>query len=316
MLELSSLQATVLAILIPLLSIGLPVLLNHISKNGASGIVGKLCSYLTRPIPFESLAGESHAGMNSGEKRMFLTKQIVLRLIIVYVLLALFLLGSTIAIFYQIIIDLAMVIIDPGFVSKTWTVIVIDSPFSGGWYGSLPWYGQRFLPPAEAEVFHETWSWIFFSAGITDDATFFRGATQLILIPTILLSLLFLLPLGIKSIRESFLPSLYLFNAGMLVSTRGIFGCFGQAWNLEFNNVYIQYGLRIVTGGQLQVTTEMAVISTLLVVILALYFVFLIIGGKLWRCHYHDHKRSYLLFMLHVTLSYWFSLLGVMVMGG
>lgn len=295
MIELTSVQTIIIAIVIPVLSTGLSILIGHASKNRDLGLLSNLRSYVVDLANLDSVQS---------------------RLIMAYLLVVLVLLSNTIAVFYQIVADLVMGLIDPGFVSKTWTKIVIDTPFSGAWYGTLPWYGQKFLPTEGAEIFHETWSWIFFSAGITDDASFFLGATQLVVITTMLLGLLFLVPLGVKSIRESFFASLYLFNTGILVTTRGVFGCFSQAWNLEFNNNYLIYGIRIVTGGQLQVTTELSVIATLLVAIFGFYFIFLYIGGKLGRDYFIDKKGAKMMFMLFISLSYWLSLLGVMIAGG
>jgi len=295
MIELTSFQTIIIAVVIPVLSIGLSVLIGHVSKNRDLGLLNNFGSCGADLVNFESIKS---------------------KLIMAYLLIILVLLSNTFAVFYQIVADLAMGLIDPGFVSKTWTKIVIDSPFSGAWYGTLPWYGQKFLPTEGAEIFHETWSWIFFSAGITDDASFFLGATQLVVITTMLLGLLFLIPLGVKSIRESFFTSLYLFNTGMLVTTRGVFGCFSQAWNLEFNNNYLIYGIRIVTGGQLQVTTELSVIATMLVAIFGFYFIFLYIGGKLGRVYFFEKKGAKMMFMLFISLSYWLSLLGIMIAGG
>jgi len=311
LLELTISQATAIAILIPIVSVTITASLYLIANRNPSNRLGRLASILTRPIPLKSLQSDN-AESSSVNVQSHLRKQLVNRYFLILLLLVLFLVSNLLATFYHIMSDYAINIIDPGFVSSTWMNIIIESPFNGGWYGTLPWYGDRFLPPEGAIVYHETWNWIYFSAGITDDPTFFMGATNIVLIMTSLIGLVFLLPLITKPIRNSFSQSLFFFLTGMLVSTRGIFGYFSQAWKLEYGSSYLQYGSRLVTSGQLQVTTEAAIISNLFPIIGILCAIFVVVGGLLWKKHYPNHRRSYLLFMVYIAISYWVSLFFIM----
>jgi len=313
LLELTISQATAFAILVPIISVALTASLYLFAKRNPSNRFGRVASILTKPIPLKTLRPESAESSSVNDAQTYLRKQLVNRYFLIILLLALFLVSNLLATFYHIMCDYSINIIDPGFVSSTWENIVIESPFKGGWYGSLPWYGDRFLPPEGAIVYHETWNWIYFSAGITDDLTFFTGATNIVLIMTILFGLVFLLPLIIKPIRKSFSQSLFFYLTGMLVSTRGIFGYFCQAWKLEYESSYLQYGIRLVTSGQLQVTTEAAIISNLFPIIVILFAIFVAGGGLLWKKHYPNHRRSYLLFMGYIAISYWASFFLIMI---
>lgn len=312
LLELTISQATAIAILVPLVSVTLTASLYLIANRNPSNRLGRVASILTRPIPLKSLHPERAGSSSVDDVRTYLRKQLVNRYFLIILLLVLFLVSNLLATFYHIMCDYTINIIDPEFVSSTWENLIIESPFKGGWYGSLPWYGDRFLPPEGAIVYHETWNWIYFSAGITDDLTFFIGATNIVLIMTVLFGLVFLLPLIIKPIRNSFSQSLFFFLSGMLVSTRGIFGYFCQAWKLEYESSYLQYGIRLVTSGQLQVTTEAAIISNLFPILVILCAIFVVVGGLLWKKHYPDHRRSYLLFMGYTATSYWASFFLIM----
>ena len=255
LLEMTISQASIVAILIPVISVTLTILLYIISKRKESSQMSRLAQTLTNPIEIKPLRPDSTVHSSGQDAKTHLKKQLINRYSLLLLFLMLFFVGNLLATFYHVLSDYAINIIDPEFVASTWTQIVIESPFNSGWFGTLPWYGDQFLPPEGAIVYHETWSWIFFSAGITDDSTFFMGATNIVLIMTILFGLVFLLPLLAKPIRKSFSQSLFFFITGMFVSTRGIFGFFSQAFNLEFGSSVLRYGIRLVFPGQLQVTT-------------------------------------------------------------
>ena len=312
LIELTITQALTVVILIPVLSVTLTTIMYSLAKQKESRRLGRVAAILTSPIQISPLHLDREE--YSSEKGVVtqLKNQLINRYSLLLLLLMLFFIGNLLATFYHVLGDYSINIIDPEFVSGTWTQIIIESPFRSGWYGTLPWYGDRFLPPEGAIVYHETWSWIFFSAGITDDPTFFAGASNIVLIVTILFGLVFLLPLLARPIRNSFSQSLFFFLTGMFVSMRGIFGYFSQAFMLEFNSTVLQYGIRLVFPGQLQVTTEAAIISTFAPVIGLLCIVFVVLGGLLWKKHYPNHRRSHLLFMVYVALSYWLSLYFVM----
>jgi hypothetical protein len=242
-----------------------------------------------------------------------LKREIGKRLVMIYLFIGLFFVSNFLGTFYQIVADQAMWLIDPNFTPRVLARIGFDSPFSGGWFGSFEWYGQMFLPPAGAEVYHETWNWVFFSAGMTDDPTFFFGATRSILIFTIIFGLIFILPLLKRSIRTSFFQSIFLLSSGMSILTRGIFGLFGQAWRLQCGTEYLRFGAIVVVGGQLQVITELTLLLLLVPVILGLFVIFLFGARWLWSVHYPEEHRPFNWLGLFVALQYWMSLAFVML---
>lgn len=312
LLELTLTHSITLAILIPLLSVAMTVILYMGAQRKGPGGFGRLALVLTRPIQLKPLQSTIDEHSSYQDMKAHLKEQLINRYKLIVLLLVLFLVGNILATFYHVLSDYAINIIDPDFVSSTWAQIIIESPFNSGWYGTLPWYGDRFLPPEGAIVYHETWSWIYFSAGITDDLTFFMGATNIVLIVSILFGIVFLLPLALKPVRMSFSQSLFFFITGMLVLTRGFFGCLSQAVQLEYGSSILRYGIRLVYPGQLVVTTEAAIISTLLPVIGVLCLVFMFVGDLLWKSHYPSHRKSRLLFVLYIALTYWISFILIM----
>ena len=237
------------------------------------------------------------------------------RLLVFYSLLFIFLIANTLASFYLSIADILVDIIDPGFITRTWSAIAIGSPFDSGWIGSLPWYGQGFLPPEGSLVYHETWTWLFFSAGITDDSSFFLGASRIIIISGPVLGLLFVLPLLHPRFRFSGLHSLFSFTTGMLISTRGIFGCFAQAWRLVFESEILQYGIRVVDIGSIGTSSLWSVLLVSGLLILVLGAAFVPLAARI------DRKESIMILGKRVSLVttsqifYWGSLLCIVVLG-
>jgi hypothetical protein len=241
-------------------------------------------------------------------------RELVSRLGALYFSVLLFVVGNMIAAFYQSMADIMMDVIDSGFIARDWVSIAIVSPWECGWMGSLPWYGQSFLPPEGSLVYHETWSWLFFSGGITDDATFFLGAARLVLITTFISGFMFLIPLALQRVRNSRRISLFLLTTGMLTSFRGLFGCFAQAFQLVGDSSYLQYGIRVVVAGQLGVVSEFALLLFLSLVIVPSSFVFAYLGVRLERTHRLQRLGSRGVYSVHVLLSYWMSLLCIVAL--
>ncbi len=237
------------------------------------------------------------------------------RLLVFYSLLLVFLIANTLASFYLSIADILIDVLDPGFISRTWSGITIGSPFDSGWIGSLPWYGQGFLPPEGSLIYHETWTWLFFSAGITDDSSFFLGASRIIIISGPLLGLLFILPLLHPRFRSSGPQSLFSFTTGMLISTRGLFGCFAQAWSLVFESETLHYGIRIVDIGSIGTSSLWSVLLVSGLLILVLGAAFVPLAARI------DRKESIMILGKRVSLVttsqifYWGSLLCIVVLG-
>ena len=181
--------------------------------------------------------------------------------------------------------------------------------------GFFPWYGNLPLPPMNLDTFHETWSWIFFTSTGTDNPAFLNDTVWRILLGSVLSGLFFLVPLLFGVIRKSFLPSMFFFSTGMLTTMKGVFSCFSQAFKLEFASGSVTYGIQTITKKNLESITDLleSFVLPLIFVILILFVFFVILGRKLWRHHYPSHQFSHYWFMFYVTLSFWGSLVIMMV---
>ncbi len=181
--------------------------------------------------------------------------------------------------------------------------------------GFFPWYGNFPLPPMNLGTFHETWSWIFFTSTRTNNPAFLDDMVWGILIGSLLSGLLFLVPLLFGVIRKSFLPSMFFFSTGMLTTMKGVTSCFSQAFKLEFASGSVTYGIQTITKKNLESITDLleSFLLPLFFVILILFVFFVLLGRKLWRHHYPNHQFSHYWFMFYITLSFWASLVILMV---
>ncbi|MFX1254704.1 MAG: hypothetical protein ACFFCZ_24045 [Promethearchaeota archaeon] len=310
--ELSAPLALFLMIFIPLFAIGLSLLISFLSKR-TNGKVNNFLTYLINPITLGSLTPTPAVEMSEEEKKNLLN-QLGLRLFLVYGAIVLFLGSSIIAEFYHILSDVTVLVTQGSTgLARTWSTLVIDTPFSGGWYGTFPWYGQFPFPPINLDIFHRPWGWILFTNGTTDNPQFLVDHFIGVVFRAFLFGLIFLLPLGIRAIRESFIPSLFFFTTSMFTLSRAFLGCFSQAWNLEFGAASVQIGHWTVTKGMGQIP-EMSIIFGLLPFIILIYGVFIFLGNKLWRIHYPDNQISRLWFFGYITVGYWLSLVLIILL--
>jgi len=311
-LEITSFQAIVLAFALPILLLSAFVLLYPSLKNGSGSRIRRYLSYAIKAPSIGPLNPERED--DSDRYREHLIRQLKVRLYLVYIGIALFILSSFVAEFYHVMSDLSMHVAQGSTgIARTWSSVAFLNPFDAGWVGSLPWYGAIPLPPANAPIFHDPWSWAFFTDTITDNPIFFESRLQGMLLMTIIVGFVFLLPIGIRTVRESFVPSLFYFTASMLIMSRAIFGLFAQGLSLGLGGS-IQYGIMVVTGINFPGLDLLQLVAVVMPIILALYAVFLFIGRKLWQIHYPGNHQSRRWFTLYVSISFWLSLLLMMVM--
>ena len=288
-----------------------------LSKVKIHSKVKKFASkFFIAPYPLEPLHTELSDASDLSEMKNTFTRQLSYRILLIYGGIILFFLGNLIGEFYFILSDISLPI-NQGSTGdlRVWNSIVFNSPFSGGWMGFFPWYGNFPLPPMYLDTFHETWGWIFFTSTITDNPAFLDSMVWSILIGSMLSGLLFLVPLLFGVIRKSFLPSMFFFSTGMLTTMKGIFSCFSQAFKLEFASGSVTYGIQTITKKNLESTTDLleSFVLPLLFVILILFVFFVLLGHKLWRHHYPSHQFSHYWFMFYITLCFWASLVILMV---
>lgn len=310
-LELSSFHAIVLAFALPILLLSAFVLFYPSFKKGAGSRFRRYLSYTIKAPDIGSLNTENDG--SSDGYREDLKRRLKVKLYLVYIAIGLFILSSFVAEFYHVMSDLSMPILQGSTgMTRTWSSIAFLNPFDAGWVGSLPWYGSIPLPPMNAPIYHDPWSWAFFTDTITDNPIFFESRVQVMLLLTILVGFVFLLPLGSRTVRESFVPSLFYFTASMLIMSRAIFGLFAQGLSLGLGGS-IQYGIMVVTGINFPGLNLLELVVVVMPIILVLYAVFLFIGRRLWQIHYPGDSQSRRWFTIYVSISYWLSLLLMMV---
>ncbi|MHA1928063.1 MAG: hypothetical protein ACTSV2_05710 [Candidatus Thorarchaeota archaeon] len=298
-----------LLILIPII-ITITLLTSLYMRKNPSSKATRFLSVFVQPLDAKSGQSIDNEVQQPDPKR-----KLISRLAIVYLLLFLFYLSNTIGVFYYVMSDVVQTMTQGSTgLSRIVSSILIESPFTGGWVGSLPWYGSIPLPPAGVNLFHDPWAWIFFTAARTDNLDFFLGTSTDMIVNSFFFASFFLVPLLYKPIRKSFMSSLFLFTSGMAIATRTIFGFFSQAWSLLFNSEIIQFGLYQVSAGQLQVITEWEIIIITLPILILMCAFFSLVGWKLWRGHYPDHNRSHIWFTLYVIGSFWLSLFTLLVL--
>jgi hypothetical protein len=211
-----------------------------------------------------------------------------------YLGIVLFLVSFTISEFYEVMIDLLLPV-SQGSTGEMRVAlsVMFESVFSAGWIGSLPWMGVI--------TYHETWSWIFFTAAFTDNPDFLGTVIGFQTLISIGVGLIFLVPLFIKRIRHSFFPSMFFFITGMTIFTKAATSSLAYAIALAFGNVELEYVTLTATGNMIPNLAN--VITVMFPSVLVMFAFFLIIGRKLWKVHYTD-SRSRTWFMVYITLSF------------
>ena len=302
-LEFSVNQATIIVIALPIVVLCLFILISSRLRNGSGSKFRRYLSYLVSPprigsfnfVPAEDDAEQEHAA---------LWREIKVRLFFVYLGIAFFLISFMISEFYEVMFDLFLSVSQGSSEEmRTVTSVIFQSPFSAGWIGALPWYGQLPLP-AGLGTYHESWSWIFFTAGITDNPDFLNSTVMVMLLISIVVGLVFLAPLASKTIRRSFLPSMFFFLTGMLVFTKTAVGCAAQAITLALGG-QIQFGIKTVSGDMIPNLIQGIAIG--FPIVLAMFCLFIVIGWKLWKVHYSD-PTSRRWFIFSITVSFWLGL--------
>ncbi|MFX0055644.1 MAG: hypothetical protein ACFFAX_14240 [Promethearchaeota archaeon] len=297
LLELPIFHASILGLTLPLLALCLFVLvIPWLRKENGSG-VRRYLSYLVTPPRIGSLRNES--------SDTALWKEIKVRLFFVYLGVALFLISFMICEFYEVFMDTLLPVTQGSTgESRIVTSVVFQNPFTAGWVGSMPWYGG--LPaPSALGTYHETWSWIFITDAYTDNPLFFETVLTSLLVLSFIIGLVFLAPLGIRTIRHSFVSSMFFLLTGMMVFSKAAFGCFAQAWVLLYNDASITYGVLSATRSMFPSLAD--AISFGAPIILAMFALFIVIGNKLWKMYYDD-SGSRTWFLVFITMSYWIGL--------
>ena len=326
--EIHKVKAIVIAVFIPLLIIAISFLISYLAKKNNNSRVNKLARFLTEPIQFISILKNPEINeLPEIKTRKIIGKEILKRMNLVYFIIGIFLLCSFLGELYQVLADRALLYIFAQIVegaappSSVWSSVIIESPFSSGFSGYQLWYGMYPNPILFEQYYHRTWEWIFYTSGLYNNLfpnmqyeffgqpvnTMVYTYSSLIMVLTLIIGAAFLLQLLWKNIRQSFFASLFFFEAGMIIGTKGVFSCFAQAWQIEVNGKILQYGAFVISKAT--IAAEWAILG-LIPIILGLYFLFLWIGKKIWQTHYSQTKSiSKKSFLIFVSINYFVALI-------
>jgi hypothetical protein len=170
-------------------------------------------------------------------------------------------------------------------IGGTWEGILLVFP-SGYSYSSFP------TPFASPAVFYNAYSIVLATGDVF--MTIFGAA--------------FLLLLLIPQIRRSFIASVFCFLTGLVGTGGPALMWFGEAWNLLYgfanyrsDTVRFLYYQSLLGSG----VTSASIIPVLGAFMIISQFIVLIVGSKLWRSHYPNHRFSHVWFVIVVEFVWW-----------
>ena len=275
--------ARTIAVVLPIVAMCIFYVFNTKFRDRAENTARKYLSYLVVPPRLHI------DGPNTSWRRD------KVRLFFYYLAVVLFLVSFLIGEFYQVMFDLLLPVTQ-GSTGETRIVtdVLFTSLFSAGWIGSLPWMGLV--------TYHETWSWILFTAAFTDNPGFLIAVIPTLVGISIVGGLVFFAPLVIRSIRQSFLSSMFFFTTGMAVFSKTAISCLAYACALLLGKVELVYFGITATGDMIPGLVNVIAVTFALAV--AMFTLFVLLGRKLWTAYYTDSK-SKTWFTVFITLSYW-----------
>lgn len=300
--------AILLFLLIPMLLYLFTVSTIRFSDATSSSRWKRWLHAIRQPITFQSLSDEVLCELSDEARRSYIQREVVLRLLASYLVIGVFLLSNMIGTFYHIMADvLNDVSQGSSGLLRTWSAVVFTTPFSGGWLGTFPWYGYGLWPPSHLDIYHEPWSWVYHTAALAGDPSFFLGIADELLVIPIIVGVIFLLPLARRSVRTAFLPSIVHLHISLLVLVGGLFNCFAQAFRLDILGETLVFGLYEVNTCDLNGLPSLMILS-ILPILLLIFLSFLGMSYKIGKGHYPVSRRSKVLFALNTTVLYWLSL--------
>jgi hypothetical protein len=296
-LELTVDQATIIAIALPIIAVCLFILVTPWLKTVSGSKLRRYLSYLVTPPQIDTSISET-SDDNPDQTQALGWRNTKVKIFFYYFGIVLFLVSFGIGEFYEVMFDLLLPV-QQGSTGeyRIVTSIVFQTPYIAGWIGALPWSGLF--------TYHETWNWIFFTAGFTDNPDFLTTLVAVMFLISAGIGTVYLIPLAVKRIRHSFLPSMFFFMTGMTIFTKEAIGCLAYALALAFGNAELVYSNMVTIGGMIPNLAGVLAFSFLIV--FAMFALFILLGRKLWQTHYSDSKsRNW--FMAYIALSYWLGL--------
>ncbi|MHA2068098.1 MAG: hypothetical protein ACXABY_27370 [Candidatus Thorarchaeota archaeon] len=311
LLEIPPFGTELLFILIPVFTIGLSFLVIRMADEDAPSRIRRFFARIVKPAQFGATDNETLMQLPKTERKSYLKDQLLSRIAIFYLLVGVFLAANIISTFYHLSTSLSIYFDQIGS-GNTWSSIVLDTVFTGGWKGDFSWYGSGGNPPSGNVTLHDPWTFYYFLIPLADSPLFFTVVFTFMIIFPIAIGVVFLIPLLHRYFREAFAPSMFMYTTGMLTVTSGIFRGFAEAYALEFGSKMIQFGMVIESAADFQ-GVSMTAIMILFPIILVLFFVFAGMGWKIASTHFPDSKTSQRLLILYIASTYWLSLLSTLV---
>ena len=290
LIEIDVTLAWVIAIVFPILAVCIFVLVIPMLKKESNSTVHRYLAYLIKPPTID----DADSSWRRDKVKLYFY----------YLALVLFLVTFMIGEFYEVMFDLALPVSQGNTGDlRIASSVVFQGLFNAGWIGTLPWLGHI--------TYHETWSWIFFTAAFTDNPQFLSSIIEVLFLISMGVGAVFLLPLASKRIRQSFLPSLFFFMSGMMIFTKAATGCFATGLALALGTKQIEFTSIVATGSM--ISGLWYVVGFGFIVVLGMFLLFIIIGRKLWKIFYPDSEfRKW--FMVFITLSYWCGIIITMML--
>ena len=300
--------AILLFFLIPILLYLFTAITLRFSDETSSSRWKRWLYVISQPIQLRSLSDETIQELPETDRPSYIKRELVLRLFAVYLVIGVFLLANILGTYYHIMADVLNDVHQGSTgLLRTWSAVVLTTPFSGGWLGTFPWYGYGLWPPSNLDVYHEPWSWVYHTAALAGDPSFFPGMADELLVIPIIVGVILLLPLARRSVRTAFLPSILHLHISLLVLVGGLFNCFAQAFRLAVLGETLVFGLYEVSASDLNGLPSL-MISLILPILFVIFLLFLGISYKLGKGYYPESKRARMLFILNTTILYWLSL--------
>ncbi len=324
--ELSPLTTIIISIIFPIFCILLTIIIYLVKKNQHTQ-----ARYISQPIILQNLISiRSRSNTSKSELRKAVGNEFFKRTVLIYMVLAFFLICNLFGEIYQVVIDRVLLNIFVRIIdgvpppSNIWINTVIESPFSTGFRGTQLWYGMYPNPIYSSDYFHRSWEWIFYTSALFNthfpymQYEFFGQPVNLLVIsyPTFIILMMliigsiFLLFLLWKNIHSFNSPILF-FEAGLLLGTKGIFSCFAMAWQIEVNGKILQYGAYLIS--RVDIAAQWVLLG-FAPVIIGFFFLFLWIGKKVWKKYYSEtNSISKRVFLISTGIVYFTSLLILLV---
>lgn len=303
LIELTVNQAVILAYTVPLVAFVSTILMDMYLKRTESGRLNSIFSFILHPFQFSKNESDTSD----------MRKHLLLFLGLMYTTIFIFLMVNIIAELYFVLGDAAFPVTQ-GSTGATAQIskIVIENPWWSGWYGDLPWYHGYPYPLPGTSTFHNTWEWILYTAFFVDNPVFLENFIFSINVLTLLAASVYWLPLLLRRIRDSFIPSFFFLSAGIFTYIRPSFGLFAQAYSFQFEGDVLQFGAIPRGGTEFVGNTAMSLMSSSILQIILIGVFFIVAGGFLWKRHYDKSMKQSLRFMFMLAIGYALSFLGAM----